>query len=752
MNLQRRRPTRLIAGVLAGALALSASPLLGVQVAAAADALPPVADPIATGAFCDGAPTTNPFTDLASETPATRETILCLVATHLTAGTTATTYTPGGTVTRRQMALFIKRLADLLDGLQTGTPPLPALPAYDNTSDFSDVAADDPGASAIGQLSQADPAIVGGFSDGTFRPNDPVSRRQMAAFVSRLEDFLRGTPFTTTKDFFTDDDGDSGEDNLNALAAFGIFQGDGQGHVSPGADLTRRQMANILLRDAQVYFADEVVQSPFTTGTNATFVVAPTNTVSQEEPTVEPATTDDRRYTVNGLEASVTYTIQLYPATNVYGTTSISFAEDVATNTANEGAVGADITVVNGTAVTAADDDATAQAVNGRITFTVDGSAIEEIVPVAYKDADADGNLDLNADDTPIAAEPFGLGGAVRYLSPEAAAGVSNIAVTFVPQGRDLFGSGGKTFYIDSNDTYRYQGTAITQTQFDSILSPGDAGTATYNPDPNGVSVFDITTDAVAAPAAPTTTVVNGDAGNTANDVRVTYKRPATNSPGVAYTLQRATVGKGVDTMCGTLDDAAPVTFGLTSATETAGTGSGVFVFSDNNVPPECYTYRIHALSPISNQSADSLAPAGTEVTATTTAPTSLFAARTTDVNTTAFDAGDVIKVVFDEPMATPGATASIRARDGDLTVADIKVTNATFTLNATAEIVNGVSRPANTVLTITLTGTPTTSPPPLSPGVAGLQAPATVISVTGITDVGGVAWNLGGGSDVTIE
>ncbi len=749
MHLQRQHPRRLIAGVLAGALALSASPLMGLQTAGAVDAPPPLADPIADGAFCEGAPTTNPFTDLGQESNSTRETILCLVGTGLTKGTTSTTYSPAGTVTRRQMALFVKRLADLLDRLETGAAPLAPLPAYDGTSDYSDVATSDSGAAAIGQLSQA--RIVGGFPDGTFRPNEPVSRRQMAAFINRLQDVISGDPYTTTKDYFSDDQGDPGEDDLNALASVGIFQGDGQGHVAPGASLSRRQMANVLLRDAQVLFAADIVDGAFE-AQNATFRVTPTNVATQVSPTTEPSTADDRQYTVTGLQAGTTYVIQLFPAANVQVSTKVTFTEDAATNTADEGAVAADVSVVNGTTVVGADDDATAQPVSGQITFTVDGAAVETIVPVVYKDADADGNVDLNADNTPVTAEPFGVGGQVRYLPPEAAAGASSITVTSVTDKRDAFISGGTTYFFDANDTFKYQGVTITKAQFDSMLSAGDAGTANYNQDPAGVSVFDITTDDVDAPATPAITVVNGDSGATANDARITYTRPATNSPGVTYSLHRASVDDGVDNDCGTVDDTTGAFSTVVSATQGTGTGTGVFVFSDNNLANGCYTYRIRATSPVSTNTADSTAPPAEVVPAApdTTDPISTYAKRTTDAGTTDINTGDVIKITFNEAMKAPVAGASMTLSDGDVTIANVVAgTNATFALNATAEVVNGVSRPAGTVLTITLTAAPTTVLPGLA---AGLQAPADVQTASGITDVAGNAWDIGGSSDVAID
>src|SRR3546814_9970259 len=52
-------------------------------------------------------------------------------SSDLTKGATTTTYAPRANVTRRQMSLFVQRLADLLDSLETGEPELEELPEYD---------------------------------------------------------------------------------------------------------------------------------------------------------------------------------------------------------------------------------------------------------------------------------------------------------------------------------------------------------------------------------------------------------------------------------------------------------------------------------------------------------------------------------------------------------------------------------------------------------------------------------------------
>lgn len=231
---------------------------LDARPAGAADPPPPTAEPTGEGHACEDAPTDEPYDDVTQEDPSYDE-IVCLVAAELAQGTSESTYEPNRAATRRQMALFIKRLADLMRA-NSGTCPestskLRALPVYDGDPDYSDVGDESEAfAQAIGQVSQAE--IVGGFSDGTYRPGVEISRRQMAAFVNRLHEYLTGAAFPDNGNYYDDDDGDSGEEDLDAVTGAGIFQGDGQGNVDPGGDLSRRQMANILLRYYEVVFAD----------------------------------------------------------------------------------------------------------------------------------------------------------------------------------------------------------------------------------------------------------------------------------------------------------------------------------------------------------------------------------------------------------------------------------------------------------------------------------------------------------------
>src|SRR3546814_10447505 len=117
-------------------MALSVSPLLGFTgVASAADDLPPLADPIGTGNYCEDMPEEEPLTDVADDDTGIDE-ITCLLQTGLTTCVTETTYEPSATITRRQMVLFLLRFASEADHVATGdniTAPPENGTAHDST-------------------------------------------------------------------------------------------------------------------------------------------------------------------------------------------------------------------------------------------------------------------------------------------------------------------------------------------------------------------------------------------------------------------------------------------------------------------------------------------------------------------------------------------------------------------------------------------------------------------------------------------
>jgi hypothetical protein len=85
--------------------------------------------------------------------------------------------------------------------------------------------------------------ITTGCAPDLFCPKDPVTRAQMATFLSRAFD-LPGT----SNDYFTDDEGSPHERAINRLARAGITTGCTATRFCPGGIVARGQMATFLAR------------------------------------------------------------------------------------------------------------------------------------------------------------------------------------------------------------------------------------------------------------------------------------------------------------------------------------------------------------------------------------------------------------------------------------------------------------------------------------------------------------------------
>jgi beta-glucanase (GH16 family) len=90
--------------------------------------------------------------------------------------------------------------------------------------------------------------VTQGAADGTFGPERPITREQLATFIDRQLS-AAGTPLPkTSTDHFRDDDRSSHQGAINRLASAGIVTGTAPGRFSPAAPLTRAQMATVLTR------------------------------------------------------------------------------------------------------------------------------------------------------------------------------------------------------------------------------------------------------------------------------------------------------------------------------------------------------------------------------------------------------------------------------------------------------------------------------------------------------------------------
>lgn len=117
-------------------------------------------------------------------------------------------------------------------------------PAVDYLMDFSDVAGDGWYTEAIRWA--ASQGIVGGYSDGTFGPDDPITREQLALMFWRYA----GSPPASGELAFSDGDEISAFalDAMRWASGNGILSGNGGGRISPQSQATRGQVAQMLQR------------------------------------------------------------------------------------------------------------------------------------------------------------------------------------------------------------------------------------------------------------------------------------------------------------------------------------------------------------------------------------------------------------------------------------------------------------------------------------------------------------------------
>ena len=141
------------------------------------------------------------------------------------------TYGPNEPVTRAQMAAFLSRA---LGG-----------PAADSSepSAFSDVAPDAWYHGAVQHI--AGLGITAGYPDGTYRPEESVTRAQMALFIYRAFDVADPSPGA---DSFADVAPGQARTAIEALYAVGITAGYPDGTYRPDEPVTRAHMAAFLSR------------------------------------------------------------------------------------------------------------------------------------------------------------------------------------------------------------------------------------------------------------------------------------------------------------------------------------------------------------------------------------------------------------------------------------------------------------------------------------------------------------------------
>jgi hypothetical protein len=185
-----------------------------------------------------------PFTDLAGSAHAPG--VTCAAWWGIATGRTATEFAPAARMTRGQLAAFLART------LEAAGVALPASPP--------DAFTDDDGTlheHRINQLAQL--GVVRGRTATTFAPGTWVTRAEMATFLVRTHDRAATTPLPAGVDRFWDDDTSAHEPNIDKVGQAGLAAGTSATAFAPSTPVTRGQMATFVSRLVDRFIQSGVV-------------------------------------------------------------------------------------------------------------------------------------------------------------------------------------------------------------------------------------------------------------------------------------------------------------------------------------------------------------------------------------------------------------------------------------------------------------------------------------------------------------
>ncbi|WP_219835450.1 S-layer homology domain-containing protein [Paenibacillus sp. R14(2021)] len=86
--------------------------------------------------------------------------------------------------------------------------------------------------------------IIGGYAEGTFKPNNEISRAEIAAILSKVMNLS----LVTESSKFLDVSGSWAEQSINQLANAGILSGKGSNKFDPNATASRAESVTMILR------------------------------------------------------------------------------------------------------------------------------------------------------------------------------------------------------------------------------------------------------------------------------------------------------------------------------------------------------------------------------------------------------------------------------------------------------------------------------------------------------------------------
>ncbi|MFP3916238.1 S-layer homology domain-containing protein [Lysinibacillus telephonicus] len=92
-------------------------------------------------------------------------------------------------------------------------------------------------------VEMANQSIINGYEDGTFRPNQSITRKHASALINRAVDLPETEEFTQPKDLSSKN---ANYNDIKALIKADLLEVDGKGNINPNAPLTRGEMAKII--------------------------------------------------------------------------------------------------------------------------------------------------------------------------------------------------------------------------------------------------------------------------------------------------------------------------------------------------------------------------------------------------------------------------------------------------------------------------------------------------------------------------
>ena len=172
-----------------------------------------------------------PFSDV-SDSDWFYDPVVWIYNEGLMTGTSATTFEPNTSTTRAMIVAMLARLENVTSADSAG---------------FTDVSGSDWYATAVNWA--ASEGIVGGFGDGSFQPNAPITREQMASILYRYAAY-KGDDVSARADLnrYADAPSAWAEDVLSWAVAEGLLTGVTNDQLQPQGNATRAQVAAILER------------------------------------------------------------------------------------------------------------------------------------------------------------------------------------------------------------------------------------------------------------------------------------------------------------------------------------------------------------------------------------------------------------------------------------------------------------------------------------------------------------------------